>query len=77
MTVKVHMSDGDTDHFNIVAGVLREDTLALYLFIYLSSVFQMSRFNERKQLHAGKKEAEDTPCKLLQMQTMLLANTPA
>ena len=25
--------DGDTDNFNIVAGVLQGDTLALYLFI--------------------------------------------
>ena len=31
--VKVHLLDGDTDYFGIVAGVLLEDTLALYLFI--------------------------------------------
>ena len=30
---KVHSPDGDTDYFNIVAGVLQGDTLALYLFI--------------------------------------------
>ena len=28
--------DGDTEFFNIVAGVLQEDTLALYLFIISS-----------------------------------------
>ena len=33
MKVKVHTLDGDTDYFNIVAGVLQGDTLALYLFI--------------------------------------------
>ena len=33
MKVKVHSSDGDTDYFNIVAGMLQEDTLAPYLFI--------------------------------------------
>ena len=31
--VKVHSPDGDTDYFNIVAGVLQGDTLAPYLFI--------------------------------------------
>ena len=31
--VKVHSSEGDTEYFDIVAGVLRGDTLALYLFI--------------------------------------------
>ena len=31
--VKVRSPDGDTDYFNIVAGVQQGDTLALYLFI--------------------------------------------
>ena len=31
--VKVHSPDGDTDYFNIVAGVLQGDALAPYLFI--------------------------------------------
>ena len=33
MKVKVHSSDGDTDYFDIVAGVLQGDTLTPYLFI--------------------------------------------
>ena len=33
MKVKVHSPDGDTNFFNIVAGVLQKDTLASYLFI--------------------------------------------
>ena len=33
MKVKVRSSDGDTDYFNIVAGVLQEVILAPYLFI--------------------------------------------
>ena len=33
MQVKVRSPDGDTDYFNIVAGVLQGDTLARYLFI--------------------------------------------
>ena len=31
--VKVRSPDGDRDFFDIVAGVLQENTLALYLFI--------------------------------------------
>ena len=31
--VKVRSPDGDTEYFDIVAGVLEEDTLAPYLFI--------------------------------------------
>ena len=31
--VKVRLPDGDTDYFDIVAGVLQGDTLAPYLFI--------------------------------------------
>ena len=33
MKVKVCLPDGDTDYFDIVAGVLQGDTLAPYLFI--------------------------------------------
>ena len=41
--VKVCSPDGDTDYFNIVAGVLQGDTLAPYLFIiYLDYVLRMS-----------------------------------
>ena len=33
MKVKIHSPDGDTNYFDIVAGVLQGDTLAPYLFI--------------------------------------------
>ena len=33
MKVKVRSPDGDTDYFDIVAGVLQRDTLAPFLFI--------------------------------------------
>ena len=32
-TVKVRLPDGDTEYFDIVAGVLQGDTLAPYLII--------------------------------------------
>ena len=31
--VKIRLPDGDTDYFDIVAGVLQGDTLGPYLFI--------------------------------------------
>ena len=41
--VKVRLPDGDTDNFDIVAGVLQGDTLASYLFIIcLDYVFRTS-----------------------------------
>ena len=42
--VKVCSPDGDTDFFDIVAGVLQGDTLAHYLFII---ALNAKRFNER------------------------------
>ena len=33
MKVKIRSPDGDTDYFDIVAGVLQGDILAPYLFI--------------------------------------------
>ena len=41
--VKVCSPDGDTDYFDIVAGVLQVDTLVPYLFIiYLDYMLRMS-----------------------------------
>ena len=41
--VKVYSSDGDTDYFDIVPGVLQGDTFAPYLFIiYLGNVLRTS-----------------------------------
>ena len=41
--VKVHSPDGDTDYFDIVAGVLQVGTLAPYLFmICLNYAFRIS-----------------------------------
>ena len=40
--VKVRSLDGDTDYFNIVAGLLQRDTSAPYLFIICLDVFRTS-----------------------------------
>ena len=62
--VKVCSLDGDTDYFDIVAGVLQGDTLAPYLFIIsLDYVIRTSiDKNKRKWFQADKrKKAEDIP----------------
>ena len=47
--VKVRSPDGDTEYFDIVAGVLQGDTLAPYLFIIC---LDYDRQNQRKWLRA-------------------------
>ena len=50
--VKVPSPDGDTEYFDIVAGVLQGDTLAPYLFIIcLDNVLRSSidKIREKKQ----------------------------
>ena len=66
--VKVHSPDGDTEYFDIVAGVLQGDTLAPYLFIIcLDYVLRTSIDNIRENgfVLTKKKEAEGTPQKQL------------
>ena len=45
--VKVRSPDGDTEYFDIVAGVLQGDTLAPYLFISLYHLLIFNRFKFR------------------------------
>ena len=62
--VKVRSPDGDTEYFDIVAGVLQGDTLAPYLFIIcLDYVLRTSidKIKENGFELTERKEAEDTP----------------
>ena len=70
--VKVRSLDGDTDFFDIVAGVLQGDTLAPYLFIIcLDNVLRTSiDLIKENGFTLKKQEADDTPLKLLRTQTM-------
>ena len=67
----IHLLDGNTDLFNIVAGVLPGDTLAPFLFIIcLYYVLQTSIGLMKKNGFSQKmKEADNITQKLLQMQT--------
>ena len=62
MKVKVCSPVGDTDFFDIVAGVMLGDTFAPYLFIIcLDYVLRTSiDLLKKTALHCQRKEAEDT-----------------
>ena len=80
--MKVRSLDGDTECFDIVAGVLQWDTLALYLFIIcLNYVLRTSIDKSEKTASSWqRKEAKGTPQKQLPtpttLMTAILANTP-
>ena len=57
--VKVRSPDGDTDYFDILAGVLQKDTLAPYLFIICQDYVlwtSVDKMKERFQAGKGKKQ---------------------
>ena len=47
--MKVRSPDGDTDYFDIVAGVLQGDTLAQYLFIICLDYVLRKSFDKIKE----------------------------
>ena len=62
--VKVCSPDGDTEYFDIVAGVLQGDTLAPYLFIIcLDFMLRTSIDKIRKRLRADKEKKQKVPHK--------------
>ena len=81
--VKVRSPDGDTDYFDIVAGVLQGDTLAPYLFIICQDyVLRKSIDNIRENgFELTKKRSRSYPAKTITDadcadDIALLANTP-
>ena len=65
--VKVRSLDGDTDYFDIVAGILQEDTLAPHLFIIRLEYVLWTFVDLMKKTVSSwqRKETEDNPHKLL------------
>ena len=63
--MKVRSPDGDTEYFDIVAGVLQEDTLAPYLFIICLDYMLSRRYPAKTITNAD--YADDIA---------ILANTP-
>ena len=77
--VKVRSPDGDTEYFNIVAGVLQGDTLAPYLFIIcLDYVLRTSIDKIRENgLELMKKRSRRYPAKTItNAGYAILTNTP-
>ena len=60
--LKVRFLDGDTDYFDIVAGVLRGDTVAPYMFIICLDYLLRTSIEKMKDngFKLTRKEAEDT-----------------
>ena len=65
--VKVILPDGDTDFFDIVAGVLQEDTLAPIPVHNLSRLrtSNVDKFIERKWLYTGKARTRRYPSRII------------
>ena len=61
--VKVRSPDGDTEYFDIVAGVLQGDTLAPYLFIICLDYVLRTSIDKIKEMASNwrRKEAKGTP----------------
>ena len=55
--VKVRSPDGDTEYFDIVAGVLQGDTLAPYIFIICLDYVQ----NQREWLRTDEEKKQKIP----------------
>ena len=83
MKVKVHSLDGDTDDFDILAGVLQGDTLAPYFFIIcLDYKFRMSIYRMKENgFKLTKERSRRYPAQTITdtdyaNDIALLANTP-
>ena len=74
MKVKIHTLDGDTDFFDIIAGILKGDTLVQYLFIICLNYILWTLIDLMKEngFTQEKQEVDNTPHKLSWMWTMLM-----
>ena len=63
MKAMVRSPDGDTDFFNIVAGILQGDTLAPYLFILCLDYALRTSIDLRKEngFTLKRQKADDIP----------------
>ena len=81
--VKVRSADGDTEYFDIVAGVLQENTLAPYLFIICLDYVLRTSIDKIKEsgFELIKKSCRRYPAKTITGADLaddiaILANTP-
>ena len=81
--MKVRSPDGDTEYFNIVAGVLQRDTLAPYLFIICLDYMLRTSIDKIREncFELKKKRSRRYPAKIITYADyadgiVILANTP-
>ena len=76
--VKVHSPDGDTEYFDIVAGVLQVDTLAPYLFIICLDYAPRTSIDKIREngFELTKKRSRRYTAKTITDDIVILANTP-
>ena len=79
--MKVHSPDGDTEYFDIVAGVLQGDMLAPYLFIICLNYMLRTSINKIREngFELTKKRSRRHPTKTIANYVddiAILANTP-
>ena len=81
--MKVRSPDGDTDYFDIVAGVLQEDTIALYLLIICLDYVLRTSIDKigENSFELRKKSSSRYPTKTIKNtdcadDIAILANTP-
>ena len=79
--VKVRSPDGDTEYFDIVAGVLQGDTLAPYLFIICLDYVLRTSIDKIRENGLTKKRNRRYPAKTITDadyadDIVILANTP-
>ena len=67
--VKVRSPDGDTEYFNIVAGVLQGDTLAPYFFIICLDYMLRTSIDKIRKTASSWQRSRITPQKQLPMPT--------
>ena len=82
--VKVRSPDGDTDYFDIIAGVLQGDTIAPYFFIICLDYMLRTSIDKIKEngFELTKKRSRRYPAKAITdavytNDIAILANTPA
>ena len=76
--VKVRSPDGDTDYFDIVAGVLQGDTLVPYLFIIYRDYMLRTSINKIKENGFELKRSRRYPTKAItDADYAILVNVPA
>ena len=80
--VKVHCPTGDTDYFDIVAGVLQGDTLAPFLFINCLDYVLRKSIDKMKGFKLTKERSRRYPAQTITVvdyadDIALLVNTPA